>query len=158
MESGTLGFPQGFRGARVYRSTAQSLASTGSAQFILFDSERYSTDGIFSRVRNDRLVIPASGVWRVGAGIRMTTSGTFSSAQTGITVNFGAPISIGQIIALYDFGTIGGNTITTTMSTEWFFNAGDTVHLFCNPIGTGTITAAIQASHSYSPELWVSKA
>ncbi len=63
--------------ARVFHSTTQSHATSGSFLPIVFNSENYDRGGFHSTVSNtSRLTIPYDGIYRFGATIAFASNST----------------------------------------------------------------------------------
>jgi hypothetical protein len=137
-----------FSGARVYRSTNQSL-STSISNNILFDSERFDTDNYHSTVSNtDRLVIPSTGYYHIGGCVSYDgTSGVIS-----LSINLNATPT--QVAA----NMITANAVVASISViscDYHCTAGDYFTLSAWQNSGGTHNVVFVAN--YSPEFWIHK-
>lgn len=133
---------------RVYSSGSFSHASSGSAQPITFNSERYDTDSMHSTsVNTDRVTFTTAGLYLVEGGVQWDANAT-GVRYLAIRLNGSTIIRLRQDNAVNDLGQL--------VSTVYKFAAADYVQLmaFQNSGATRTIIAA----GNYTPELsatWV---
>lgn len=140
------GYPP-FHGARVYNSGNVAL-STASETIITFNSERYDTDGYHNTgADTERLTIPTGlgGYYRVGFTVRVTAT---PGAPTYVVIYVGGSTIIAAETIVND-----GSLPATTISTEYFMNAGD---YFQVKVYAQTASKNATANLNYSPEFWCS--
>lgn len=127
------------RGARVFHSVAQAVSGTTA---LVFDSERWDTDGFHSVVSNtSRLAIPADAAGRYMVG------GTFEySGSPGSNV----PVGIRLNGTTYIARVSGSASREEQVYTVYDFAVADYVEF----IVTGTAVNVIAAGN-YSPEFWI---
>jgi hypothetical protein len=128
---------------RVYKASSFSHASSGTAQPITFDTERYDTDGMHSTsVNTDRITFTTAGLYLVEGGVQWDANAT-GVRYLAIRLNGSTIIRLKQDNAVNDLGQI--------VSTVYKFAAADYVQLmaFQNSGATRTIVAA----GNYTPEL-----
>lgn len=141
-----------FSGARVYRTTNQSISNTTVAA-IAFDAERYDTDSYHSTVSNtSRITIPTTGYYRVGATVAWTSS---SSGMRLIALELNATTDIAQDARTSVNPGAGSFQTRHTVSCDYYFTAGDYIELVVYQDSGGATN--VLASGNYSPEMWIQR-
>lgn len=139
-----------FSGARVYRSTDQTLSGGGGA--ILCNSERYDTDSYHSTVSNTaRLTAPTTAKYHFGATVEfevLSGAGVYS-VFVSLILNGTDEIAIARLPGI---ATLAGSTPGITVSCDWACTAGDYVELW---VQHDAPSAQADASPPRSPEFWV---
>jgi hypothetical protein len=142
-----------FSGAHVYNSTSQVFTGTGGQTYtILFNSELYDTDGYHSTVTNtDRLTIPTTGKYAVGAFVSLSGSNLTGADQVNLTLKVnGTPFAGHQQPPCTSSSP---PFCSLTVHTEYLFTAGDVITA---TIGTsnGPLTANTIGN---APRFWAHK-
>jgi hypothetical protein len=136
-------------GARVYNSVNISLVTSGAAQALTFDSERYDDANFHSTsVNTSRLTIPATGRYQIGANVRFANNVT-GWRQLLLQVN-GVTL-IGDIVV----GANAGGAVTSLVlpGVDWAFTAGDYIEILATQTSGGALN--VVAFPSFSPEFWI---
>lgn len=135
------------RGARVYRTTAQSL-TTGIGAAITFDAERFDDDAYHSTVSNtSRLTIPRDGRYLVGGHLAFAGNAT-GVRQGYLQVNGALPIA-SQLQA----AATGGLETHLSLTSAYVFAANDYLELIAYQSSGGALN--VVSTGAYSPELWI---
>jgi hypothetical protein len=132
-QGGTGGGGVVFSGARVYRSDNIALTE-GVGYYVAFQSERWDTDGYWVVGTPTRLTIPATGYYMVGGHVQIldNTGQAFNGEGTvGIIVNRLDWIADQNIYPSASFDDPDHDADPdTSVSTLWYFQAGDYVELY----------------------------
>ena len=140
--------PPAFSGARLRRSTDQSIASA-TPTAVSFDTVVYDTAGLANLVAHPtRLTFPAGGHWLVGACCTFAANAT-GTRTANIVVNGANDVVAlgggGVVVTAADFPILTGSTV-------WLFAAGDFVELQVNQNSGGNL--ACPAFNPNTPVLW----
>lgn len=133
--------------ARVFNSANISIVTSGTPQFLTFDSERFDNGGLHSTsVNTGRLTAPITGLYMIGGGVEFAVSG-IGSRQLALRVNGTT------FIATENQSAVAGDVTEMDIATPYRMTAGDYVELraFQNSGGALNVTAAA----NYSPEFWM---
>jgi len=110
-------------GARVYRSSSQSIADTVETT-VLFNAQSYASSGVHSTsVNPGRLIAPSSGIYIIGYSILFTQIATSSRRRVLVRLNET------DFIGYSDMFSGTSETIFDVLSAtvEWSMTAGDFV-------------------------------
>jgi len=138
-------------GARVYRSSAQSITS-GSNNTVTFNSERYDRGGFHSLISNTgRLTVPtgANGLYLIGASIAWA-SNVNGNRQLAIGLN-----GTSTLICALRFSATALDTRAQTVNCVYDLVAGDYVICLVYQNTGGNLN--VNSSNNYSPEFWIQK-
>lgn len=135
-----------FSGARVYREDDAGLTA-GAVHYISFQVERWDTDGYWSIGSPTRLTIPEDGYYLVGGHVQIQhdlgASAFDAEGTVGILVNRVKYIADQNIYPAISAGDAQHDADPdTSVSTLWYFEAGDYVELrvFVDDGSTSTFT------------------
>jgi hypothetical protein len=132
MAGGTGGGGVVFSGARVYR-TADATLTKGLGYYIEFQAERWDTDSYWTVGSPTRLTIPATGYYMVGAHVQIydSTGQAFDGEATvGLIVNRATYIADQNVYPSVSAGDAAEDADPdTSISTLWYFTAGDYVEV-----------------------------
>jgi hypothetical protein len=130
-----------FNGARVYKSSGQSITSTLTV--VTFDSESYDTDTYHDNLTNNsRLTVPSTGYYRI-TGIVATDGNTASRAQIRVDGT--------TLIASLGEGNAGASVQNgTIVSTDYYLTAGQYVELLgAFTSSTNTTTSGVSGTQFF---------
>lgn len=135
-------------GARVYRTTDQTL-TTGVAAAIAFTIERYDTDALHDNsTNNTRLTVPITGKYLVVGHARFATNGTgvreLRIIRNGTTAS---------PIAYTNMNPPSASTANLMIATIWNMAAADYVELYAFQNSGGDL--AVAAVGDFSPEFMI---
>lgn len=145
------GDTMGFTGARVRRTTAQTI-TTGTWTAISFDNARYDSSKFFDPDNNPTRISPlaaGAGYYNIGGSVEWATDAAANSKQCAVRVN-------GTLFV----GTNGctnkaANTALCSVNTQLYLNAGDYVEFMVYHDKGSNLN--VNASGNYSPEFWIQK-
>lgn len=144
--------PAAHCGARVYHSTTQTF-SQGSSLAVLFNSERYDTNGFHDTSSNtSRITIPTGfgGYYLIGGAAATSTTG--AATKHTVSVRLNGTTVIGKTI------DVSPSLYVSTLimpPVPYYLSAGDYVELLDEMDGTGTAT--LWNESGVSPVLWVAR-
>lgn len=134
-------------GARVRRTTAQSLGTSGTPAAISFDAERYDYGNCWVVGSPTRLTAPVAGRYEIGANAAFAANGTGQRA-VDIRLNGTTVISSGlQNAASGIITTVGPPT------TIYELAANDYVEMICFQNSGGALN--VNSTGNYTPEFWI---
>lgn len=136
-------------GARVRRTTNQSISSGGSGDLITFDAQRYDTDDFWDAGSPTKLTCPKDGVYHIGASIYMAT-GTFSTTEQ---VQVSIKLNGTTTIAAHIRAMTNGLNESFPLSCDYELAEGDyvEVEVFQNSGSSKNVLV----SGAMSPEFWM---
>ncbi len=138
---------------RVYNSAAISHATSGTAQALTFNSERYDTDTMHSTsVNTGRITFTTAGTYDLFATVAWAANVT-GFRQIYFRLNGTTIIAIASVMAI----TSAGEQTFQSLATTYAFAATDYVELVANQNSGGALN--VVAVGNYSPEVgatWVS--
>lgn len=135
-----------FSGARVYRSTTQSITS-GAERTVSFDSERFDTDSYHEGVTNpSRITFPATGKYLVGANIGYGAAN--SGAGSYLAIKLGG--SIYAAVEGMDNRQYGSVVVLVDVS------ASDYAEVILS-VGTSQTLAAGTSTAQHNADFWVKR-
>lgn len=135
---------------RVYNNAAISIAVSGTAQILTFNSERYDTDTMHDTVTNNsRLTAKTAGVYSVSA------TAEFASNATGYRQMY-FRVNGTNIIGYMSIPTGAGGGIGTglALETKWKFAVNDYVEVLVAQLSGGALN--VNSVASYTPEFGMS--
>lgn len=138
-----------FFGARVYRSTNQSVGSSSYPVNISFSATRWDTDTMWSSGSPTRLTVHTAGKYLATAGVEFAGSSAGTSRQLQLRVN------AATIIAMSSHGPIGTATINMNASAVWDFAINDYVEVIAYQDSGAAINVLTDAA--FSPEFSMAK-
>jgi|SRR5690349_7007690 len=125
---------------RVYHNTTQSMTS-GADNVVVFNSERWDTDGMHSTVTNTgRITFTTAGLYVFGFNLEWATAP--STAEVEVWLN-ATPTKI-------QWYQMTNSQKRAQIHGVYSFSAADYITFIVNPSGTQTIAS----SANYSPEAW----
>lgn len=126
--------------ARVYKATTQSINS-GAVTTLNFDTERFDTAALHDNVtNNNRLTLPATGLYIVGAFASWGADTDYSRQAVGLRLNGGT------VIVQTDVPNPTG--LAVACSALWKFTAADYVDAFGFQVNTSS------GANTVAAELW----
>lgn len=131
---------------RAYNNANISHSSSGSYQFLTFNSERKDTDTMHSTSSNTgRITATTAGFYEIGGCVE------FASNATGLR---GLEIRLNgsTVIVTTDVAAISGAGTDLNVSTMYQLAAADYVELGAYQSSGGTLN--VSAVGNYSPEFW----
>jgi hypothetical protein len=132
--------------ARVYNSTTISHATSGTAQTLTFDSERFDTDSIHSTSSNtSRLTCNTAGVYLISGCVQFAFHAT-GRRQLAIALNGPTLIALRTQPAV----TTDSGVTVVTIQTVYKLAATDYVELVANQTSGAALN--MSAAGNYSPE------
>jgi hypothetical protein len=130
---------------RVTKAALQTI-TTATATAILFDTERYDTDGMHSTSSNtSRITFTTAGLYTVGGNIRWQAS---STGTREIYIRLNGTTAIGY--ALTDIDSIIQQIQQVT--TIYKFAAADYVELMVQHSNGADLN--VEKANNYSPDFW----
>lgn len=135
--------------ARVFNSATISITTSGTAQALTFNSERWDIGGTHSTASlTSRLTVPSGGdgVYAIGGSARFAANAT-GDRQLQILVNATTPIAIQAVPT----SSASADTILT-IETLYRLVAGDYVELYARQTAGAALN--ITFAVNYSPEFW----
>lgn len=132
---------------RVYNNANISHSSSGSNQYLTFNTERFDTDTMHSTsVNTGRITFTTAGKYLVGGNITFAAN---STGQRGVHVRLNGT----TVIANYGCETVAGGLETPLFVVGYYaFSASDYIELGCLQNSGGALN--VLASGNYSPEFW----
>lgn len=131
---------------RVYNSANISHTTSGTRQFLTFDSERFDNGSLHSTSANTgRLTFPITGLYMVGAHI------VFASNSTGIR-EVSIRLNGATFIVLDNRMAVNGDDTEIALATIYQFAAGDYVEVGANQTSGGALN--IRAVSNFGPEFY----
>ena len=133
---------------RVYNSANISITTSGTAQALTFDSERFDVGGCHSTsVNTGRITVPsgAGGKWQIGGSVE------FASNSTGyrqVYIRLNGTTAIGNV-------AVSANATAATqlnVTALWALSAGDYVELVVVQTSGGALN--VTTNSAWSPEFW----
>lgn len=112
---------------RVYRSTSQTIVRV-TPTAIIFDTERYDTDGGWSSGQPTRLTVPEDGVYAVGGHVQLLGMTTAIDNYLALRINGTQTIALQQGAG----SAISNNPTTNILVPAIPLVAGDYVELLVN--------------------------
>ena len=139
----------GFSGARIYRSTNQSIPDTTDT-VVVFDTVRYDVGG-YSNIGThpSRLTAPVTGYYLVG-GCAAFPNGHY---YTQIVVLLNNDFVSGQIAAMVTNAPTAGTNPDLIVNTIWHANAGDFFEL--DVVQESGAAANCLSAPPTCPEFWI---
>lgn len=133
---------------RVYNSANISHTTSGTAQALTFNSERYDVSSMHSTSSNTgRITIPTNwaGKYSVGASVGFASNAT-GYRQISIRLNGTTDI------VFHNTNAISGLVTRLSCSTIYEFAAGDYIEVFANQTSGGALDVLAQGNHT--PEFY----
>lgn len=143
------GFPTATPACRVYNSANISHTTSGTAQALTFDSERFDRLAMHSTSSNtSRITIPTGwgGIYQIGASVAFTANAT-GYRQISIKVN-------GSTDIVFQNAPTTGSAINHRLSAQtiYYLNAGDYIEVYANQTSGGALNILAQGNHT--PEFY----
>ena len=138
---------------RVYNSAAISIATSGVAQAVTFNSERWDTDTMHSTVSNtDRVTCTTAGTYTVGYAAEFAANAT-GNRQAYLEKFNSAGVSQGTYGAQHVVNIGGSDPVQMLVGgVDIDLAAGDFVRLYVKQTSGGALN--LNANVKYSPEMW----
>lgn len=138
--------------ARVYNSANISIATSGTRQFLTFDSEWYDTGNLHSTTSNTgRLTAPTAGLYHVGAGIAFAANAT-GYREIGLRVNGTDFILVQRTPSV---GAVASTSIVATTIHQ--LDAGDYVEVGVVQTSGGALNVTAAATTSRTCDFWITR-
>lgn len=131
---------------RVFNSATISHATSGSFQYLTFNSERFDTDTMHSTsVSTGRITFTTAGKYLVGGQVKFSVNAT---GMRGLQIRLNGATEIANV--LLDTGTALDTHLT--IATYYQFAAADYVELGAFQSSGGALNMLLGSN--YSPEFW----
>lgn len=141
-----------FSGARIYRTTAQTIAQFAQ-DAIACNAERYDTDSYHSTVTNNsRLTLPTTATYHFGTSIEFEVLSGAGAYDLVVSLFYDGTTEIATA-RLPGVATLAGRTPAITVSTDWPCTA--THYVEVKVFHTATTGQVDSGASPRSAELWV---
>jgi hypothetical protein len=139
-------------GARVYRTTNQTLATSGTANAIACNAERYDTDNFHDNVTNNtRLTIPAgmAGKYLLTGHVRFNNTSSAGKREAFFYLNGNTAIGVANTAG------IASDFVDLSPSTVYDLAVGNYVELFAGQTSGGSLDVVVVGN--FSPEFTLTR-
>ena len=144
--SDDISFLAGPPRCRVYNSANISIATSGVAQALTFNSERFDTDTMHSTaVNTSRITFTTGGTYLIGGCVAFATNAT-GSREIYVRLNGATVVGDTQVPAN---SAVATNLSVTTL---YSVSAGDYAELYATQYSGGALD--VVAVGNFTPEFW----